>query len=112
MGKPKCLNCFLKRRVFFDFYSENDNKMCGFQMSSTSALTNIRFEIFFHQISFLFEILSFAKYIFSIQIRKAGVPVRSLLGVPDLSKTQVVQDPETGESRAKMTEVEVDCAQI
>ena len=53
MGKPKCLNCFLKRRVFFDFYSENDNEMCDFQMSSTSALSNIRFEIFFHQISFL-----------------------------------------------------------
>jgi len=37
---------------------------------------------------------------------KAGVPVRSLLGVPDLSKTQVVQDPETGESRAKMIEAQ------
>merc|ERR1719430_409735 len=35
---------------------------------------------------------------------QAGVPVGSLLGAPDPSKTQVVRDTETGESKAKMTE--------
>ena len=73
-------------------------------MSSTSALDSIRFEIVFCQEYFLFEI--------QIQIQKGGVPVGSLLGAPDPSKTQVVQDPKTGESKAKMTEVKVDSAQI
>ena len=75
-----------------------------FQMSSTSALSSIRFEIVFHQISFLFEIL--------IQIQKGGVPLSGLLGLPDPDKNQIIQDPETGESKAKMTEVRVKCVQI
>ena len=57
--------------------------------------------------------LSFAWYFETpIQIPKAGVPVGSLLGAPDPTKNQIVQDPETGESKAKMTEVKVDGAQI
>jgi len=35
---------------------------------------------------------------------KGGVLLSSLLGPPDPTKTQVIQDPETGESKAKMTE--------
>jgi len=35
---------------------------------------------------------------------KGGIPVGSLLGPPDPDKTQIIQDPETGESKAKMTE--------
>merc|ERR1712032_272058 len=35
---------------------------------------------------------------------KGGVPLSSLLGPPNPTLTQVIQDPETGESKAKMTE--------
>jgi len=35
---------------------------------------------------------------------KGGVLLSSLLGPPDPTMTQVIQDPETGESKAKMTE--------
>ena len=35
---------------------------------------------------------------------KRGVPLRSLLGCPDPTKIQYIQDPETGETKAKMTE--------
>jgi len=35
---------------------------------------------------------------------KGGVLLSSLLGTPDPTMTQVIQDPETGESKAKMTE--------
>ena len=44
---------------------------------------------------------------FLIQIKQGGVLLSSLLGPPDPTKTQVIQDPETGESKAKMTEVRV-----
>ena len=63
-----------------------------FQMSSTSALSSIRFEIVFYLISFLFEIL--------IQTQKCKLPFAGLLGLPDLAK-----NPETGNWKAKMTEV-------
>merc|ERR1712032_1364562 len=35
---------------------------------------------------------------------KGGVPLSSLLGPPNPTLTQVIQDPETGESKSKMTE--------
>ena len=35
---------------------------------------------------------------------KGGVPLRSLLGSPDPTKIQYIQDPETGETKANMTE--------
>jgi len=35
---------------------------------------------------------------------KGGVPLSGLLGLPDPDKNQIIQDPETGESKAKMTE--------
>jgi len=35
---------------------------------------------------------------------KGGVPFSSLLGPPDPNLTQVIQDPETGETKAKLTE--------
>ena len=70
-----------------------------FQMSSTSALSSARFEIVFHQISFLFEIL--------IQIQKGGVPLSRLLGLPDPEINQIIQDPVTGNWGAKMSEVKL-----
>ena len=45
-------------------------------------------------------------------ISQGGIPVGSLLGPPDPERTQIIQDPETGESKAKMTEVKVEFAQI
>ena len=50
----------------------------------------------------LFEISPFL-----IHIKQGGVPFSSLLGPPDPTMTQVTQDPETGENKAKMTEVRV-----
>ena len=48
----------------------------------------------------------FPKYQFSkcLERLKSGVPLRSLLGSPDPTKTKFIQDPETGEAKAKMTE--------
>ena len=61
--------------------------------------------------------LSFVWYRFEIYPfpnpnSQGGIPVGSLLGPPDPDKTQIIQDPETGESKAKMTEVKVEYAQI
>ena len=37
---------------------------------------------------------------------QVGVMLPSLLGPPDPTKTQLIEDPETGERKAKMTEVQ------
>ena len=36
---------------------------------------------------------------------QVGVMMSSLLGPPDPNKTKLIEDPETGERKAKMTEV-------
>ena len=37
---------------------------------------------------------------------QVGVMLSSLLGPPDPTKNQLIEDPETGERKAKMTEVQ------
>ena len=52
----------------------------------------------------LFVIIWYVDY--TVLKPQVGVMLSSLLGPPDPNKTQLIEDPETGERKAKMTEVQ------
>ena len=52
----------------------------------------------------LFVIIGYVDY--TVLKPQVGVMLSSLLGPPDPNKTQLIEDPETGERKAKMTEVQ------